>query len=385
MEVPIFLVDAFTTSCFGGNPAAICLLPAAASGATYSDLLLQSVAAEMNLSETAFVQPLQQPRADGGDPLSAFREGRHFGLRWFTPTNEVALCGHATIAAAAVLLRHPQLHPPRPAAAHGAAGASAAAAAAATTLTFETLSGALGATANPDGSIALDFPLNAPVQLPWPVAPAATTATNSSSPSPAAPRLEPWVPQVVARVLEGSACGAGHVAALWYSAATKKLLVVLDDGAAGRAELETLAPDSAALLAVKQTGSGGGETAMPVSGVSVTLRAAVGSEADFYSRYFAPWNGIDEDPVNGSSHTVLAAYWARRLRKTALRATQCSKRGGELLLRVPNPTDGGGWAAGARVSIAGHAAFVLAGTLQLPRHMLQQQQQQQQQQQHAKL
>jgi PhzF family phenazine biosynthesis protein len=82
MSVPLFQVDAFTSEAFRGNPAAVCLLDAPAD-----EPWMQRVAAEMNLSETAFVSP----RADG------------FDLRWFTPTVEVALCGHATLASAHVL------------------------------------------------------------------------------------------------------------------------------------------------------------------------------------------------------------------------------------------------------------------------------------------
>jgi predicted PhzF superfamily epimerase YddE/YHI9 len=81
--VTIFQVDAFTDRPFAGNPAGVCVLPSPAEPAW-----MQAVAAEMNLSETAFLEP----RADGG-----------FGLRWFTPTVEVDLCGHATLAAAYVL------------------------------------------------------------------------------------------------------------------------------------------------------------------------------------------------------------------------------------------------------------------------------------------
>ncbi|HZZ85997.1 MAG TPA: PhzF family phenazine biosynthesis protein [Anaeromyxobacteraceae bacterium] len=83
MRVPIYQVDAFTSRPFGGNPAAVCPLerwPA--------DALLQSIASENNLSETAFLVP----------------EGEGWHLRWFTPTVEVDLCGHATLAAAHVVL-----------------------------------------------------------------------------------------------------------------------------------------------------------------------------------------------------------------------------------------------------------------------------------------
>ncbi|HKA94315.1 MAG TPA: PhzF family phenazine biosynthesis isomerase, partial [Acidimicrobiia bacterium] len=86
MGTPLFQVDAFASGPFTGNPAAVCLLERPADPAW-----MQAVAAEMNLSETAFVHPL-----DGDYP------GR-FGLRWFTPTVEVELCGHATLASAHVL------------------------------------------------------------------------------------------------------------------------------------------------------------------------------------------------------------------------------------------------------------------------------------------
>ncbi len=79
MGQPIVVVDAFTAKPFAGNPAAVCLLAAPAD-----DAWMQSVARELNLSETAFL----------------VREGSGYRLRWFTPAAEVALCGHATLASA---------------------------------------------------------------------------------------------------------------------------------------------------------------------------------------------------------------------------------------------------------------------------------------------
>jgi PhzF family phenazine biosynthesis protein len=79
---PIVVVDAFTDQPFSGNPAAVCLLDA-----PRDEVWLQAVAREMNLSETAFL----------------LRRGDGFDLRWFTPTVEVPLCGHATLASAHVL------------------------------------------------------------------------------------------------------------------------------------------------------------------------------------------------------------------------------------------------------------------------------------------
>ena len=56
-----------------------------------------------------------------------------------------------------------------------------------------------------------------------------------------------------------------------------------------------------------------------IKGIIVTLRAKEGEDYDFYSRYFAPWVGIDEDPVTGSAHTVLAPYWQKKLNKTTFK------------------------------------------------------------------
>ncbi|MEE2937929.1 MAG: PhzF family phenazine biosynthesis protein [Planctomycetota bacterium] len=83
-RIPVWQVDAFATEAFTGNPAAVCLL-----NEYPADRWLQNVASEMNLSETAFVVPTDQPG--------------HFHLRWFTPAAEVDLCGHATLATAHVL------------------------------------------------------------------------------------------------------------------------------------------------------------------------------------------------------------------------------------------------------------------------------------------
>jgi PhzF family phenazine biosynthesis protein len=85
-KIPIFMVDAFAEQLFGGNPAAVCPLEEWLPDAT-----LQAIAAENNLSETAFFVP-------------SGAQGADYQLRWFTPTVEVSLCGHATLASGHVLL-----------------------------------------------------------------------------------------------------------------------------------------------------------------------------------------------------------------------------------------------------------------------------------------
>lgn len=117
-HTPIFSVDAFAAQPFTGNPAAVCLLDKPVD-ATW----MQAIAAEMNLSETAFVYHL----ADG------------FSLRWFTPRVEVPLCGHATLATAHILWQEAWLQPQE-------------------TAHFYTKSGWLSAQKLAD-QIALDFPL----------------------------------------------------------------------------------------------------------------------------------------------------------------------------------------------------------------------------------
>jgi PhzF family phenazine biosynthesis protein len=85
MDYPIYQVDAFTRERFHGNPAAVVI-----SDQWLADEVMLAIAAENNLAETAFVVP----------------SGARFGIRWFTPTVEIDLCGHATLASAHVLLTH---------------------------------------------------------------------------------------------------------------------------------------------------------------------------------------------------------------------------------------------------------------------------------------
>ena len=122
MAIAIYQVDAFTSEPFRGNPAGVCIL-----SKPRDEAWMQAVAAEMNLSETAFVSP----RSDGS-----------FDLRWFTPAVEVEMCGHATLATAHVLWETGTLSPD-------------------TRARFHTASGLLTADRNGD-RIELDFPANPP-------------------------------------------------------------------------------------------------------------------------------------------------------------------------------------------------------------------------------
>ena len=127
-----------------------------------------------------------------------------------------------------------------------------------------------------------------------------------------------------------AALGAKPVAVLQ----DRMMLAVLGDQAA----VEELRPDLRKVAT------------LPSDGVIVT---GPGRDADFVSRYFVPQAGIDEDPVTGSAHCVLAPYWAARLGKREFFARQVSKRGGELWLRLE----------GDRVSMAGKVQPYLEGRI----------------------
>jgi len=272
---PVYHANAFVHgSSVVGNAAAVVLLPAAVTAAPSSahEAWMQKVASQFNLSETAFLQPL--PAGSFGD----------YGLRWFTPKKEVALCGHATLAAAHVLFHECR-------------------AAATPCIRFQTRSGVLEVRKAADESITMRFPLNAPTP-PESVACAAVYAS---------------IAEVALESLLRPGPGAATATRLEdllheteYNSSTGKLILRLRDEG-GYSLLAAMAvPSPSRLLSVEQSDL---PAACRVSGVSVTALAPDGNPwgAHFASRYFSPWNGIAEDPVNGSSHTILAPFWAERL------------------------------------------------------------------------
>jgi len=261
MRTPIFQIDAFTTRRFAGNPAAVIPMDR-----FLDDTTLQAIAAENNLAETAFLVP------EGGD----------YRLRWFTPTVEVPLCGHATLASAAAVME--RLEPGRG------------------KVIFHTASGAL-TVKRINGGYAMDFPV------------------RPSEPVATPPGLAEALGVVPVEVLSD---------AFNYIVLLESAQLVRD-----------LAPDIAAIARMDR------------SGVVVT---APGDETyDFVSRYFAPAKGIPEDPVTGGAHCALAPYWAKRLGKTAFRAYQASRRGGEITCRL----------AGDRVELEGSCVFYLEGEVEI--------------------
>ncbi|MBP6983529.1 MAG: PhzF family phenazine biosynthesis protein [Thermotogaceae bacterium] len=268
MDVRFWQVDSFTAQPFKGNPAGVCVtetpLPAD---------LMQGIAAEMNLSETAFAVPLDR---QGG-----------YSLRWFTPEKEVPLCGHATLATAAILYEYFKEKGKE--------------------LRFQTLSGVLK-TRYREGAIEMDFPFYHPQPISLPEETLRSLALPAIRDSRYAAELRYWL----------------------FSLESEE-------------EVRRYKPDFSHWKSL----------VFPCEVSGIILTAESGGEHDFVSRFFAPWLGVDEDPVTGSSHTVLGPYWQEKTGKRRLRAYQCSKRGGEMLLTVQEE----------RVRIEGRYALVLEGVL----------------------
>ena len=112
------------------------------------------------------------------------------------------------------------------------------------------------------------------------------------------------------------ALGIDEIVNSAYNKETNSLVIeILDPD-----KLKSLDPDYDALVASHDS----------IHGVSITAKAQEEDEYDFYSRYFWPWAGTNEDPVTGAAHTFLSKYWFERLRKRQMRAFQCSPRTGEM-------------------------------------------------------
>lgn len=296
-QIPIYHVDAFTDEPFRGNPAAVCLLEQ-----QYEDTILQSVAAEMNLSETAFLYPLEQK------PL---KESSIFSLRWFTPKVEVPLCGHATLATAAVLFYD--------------IGIST------NEITFETKSGKLIAKRDKNG-ILLNFPID--VLIPINPSQALLKAIGIAEFRDISSATENRVGR--------NFTSKSMLQSISYAKRTKQLLIHLSSEEA----VKNLRPNFELMCST--------DTNENICGVIVTSRGH--HPYDFVSRYFAPWVGVNEDPVTGSAHTILALYWSKILGKREMLAYQLSRRGGKLIVRL---------SSNDRVDLIGNAVIVSKGRLYL--------------------
>ena len=273
-KIRIYQVDAFTNEKFKGNPAAVCILED-----DIKDELMKSIAQEMNLSETAFVKPLECSDINGCS---------FFSLRWFTPELEVDLCGHATIATSKVLFDEFNISGQE--------------------IKYQTKSGTLIAKKKND-KIGLDFPIDKPLNF------------ELSEDILKAMGIKKYLKAVIGEK-------------------TRKLVIELES----EEEIINLQPNFEKLKILSFNTN--------VKGIGVTCKGR--KKYDFISRYFNPWAGINEDPVTGSVHTLLANYWSSILNKTEMLAYQYSNRGGEILIKVLEND---------RVELSGEAVIVFKGEL----------------------
>lgn len=262
MKLKIYQVDAFTEQMFKGNPAAVCILTVEKSNSW-----LQQVAAEMNLSETAFLYPKENC----------------YKLRWFTPEREVNLCGHATLASAHVLWEQGAVKEDK-------------------RISFQTKGGHLTAQKNNDW-IELNFPLE--------------------------PEKETEVPDKLLESLDVTPKYIGKNCFDYLIEVESEQIV------------KGLKPNFNLLQDVK------------TRGVIVTS-ASNSQKYDFVSRFFAPRVGVNEDPVTGSAHCCLGAYWQKRFAKKDFLAYQASQRGGIIKVQVCD---------NERVILGGQATTVLEGEI----------------------
>ncbi|GGE06765.1 phenazine biosynthesis protein [Polymorphobacter glacialis] len=254
MRIPFTQIDAFADAPFGGNPAAV--MPLAG---WLPDAILQAIAQENNLAETAFIVPCADP------------ETADFDLRWFTPGVEVALCGHATLAAGHLVLS-------------SVAGMEK--------VRFST--NKAGVLTVGRGASGYEMALPS-----WPAADAITGSALAAI---------------------GAALGAVPDE-VWGRGSDYRVAVF---GSA--AEVRALDPDFRAIIALF--------TGRDLQLIATAPGAGDASGADVVSRVFVPEAGVDEDSVTGSAHAIITSYWARRLGRDAFSAYQASARGGRVGCRL---------------------------------------------------
>ena len=278
---PAVLVEAFTSTPCAGNGAAVVLLEQ-----PQPTPWLQALARSLRQSETAFLLEVPQGLL----------------LRWFTPTCEVPLCGHATLAALLALGHWGRLQPGQ-------------------LTSFLSRSGPL--------EVGLD-----PQRQGW-----------GSLVLPSSGLLEAPVPSDLARLV--AARGLGSLEAFWtsalgYSVGLLPPWAALEALASPAAELQGGLRQGLVLMQGLQPGQ-------------ANQGARIGGEtADYQLRFFAPGLGIDEDPVTGSAHALVAPWWQQRLGKGRVVGWQCSDRPGGMVCEA---------ASSGMIRLTGSGHLLWDGTL----------------------
>lgn len=264
----LFITDTFTSKQFSGNPTAVCI-----QDRPLSDHLLLSLAGELNLPVTAFLE-------------TTTGELGTWSIRYFTVAKEIPACGHATLAAAATIA---DLNP----------GSKE--------IVFRTIEDVVIKAIAEQDMVTLVYP---------------EYELKDFSVSP--------------QLLKS--LGITEFKTAGFCSELETVFIELDDGYL----LRSLQPDFNLML----------KSSDSIKEVVITS-ISDDPRYDFLLRSFCPWIGIDEDPVTGSVHSVLAGFWAQKLKKDKLKAYQASVRGGEVYVSSGNN----------EVYIAGTSIKMLMGTI----------------------
>jgi len=261
MPLDIHIIDAFTDTVFKGNSAAVIIL-----NQWLEDSVMQSIASQNNLSETAFLVK-NETDLEGKATLD-------YHIRWFSPLKEMDFCGHATLASAFLLFEQ-----------HSTA----------TSIHFYAKAvGSLIIQKTPEGKIRMNFPNTLPSLI--------YSATHEL-----AADVDPVINTVLAHL--------PNAAYKIYKNHQAYFIMFDNEAAVLGFEPDTMLMTQLAPLGLVLTAQ---------------AQSNKYSKYDFISRYFSQALGGAEDPVTGSVHTALAPLWGKQLSKDQLLAYQASSRGGEL-------------------------------------------------------
>jgi PhzF family phenazine biosynthesis protein len=269
MIIETYIVNAFTDKAFSGNPAGVCV-----TSHSIDKEKMQQMAAQLNLSETAFI--LKKATIE------------EFLVRFFTPKTEVDFCGHASLASAKLLLEKNSVKK----------------------IELITKNNLKLVASRENELIKMLFPLYNTIYS-----------------------------QQNHQLLDS--LGIKNHTSFRLCEELGMLLIEVPD----KKSLVQISPDYQKCI----------QSSATVKEVVITTKSE-DDDYDFYSRCFCPWIGIDEDPVTGAAHSVLAKYWSDKLDKTSLSAYQLSKRGGFLKLKILSEE---------RLEVLSQAQIVLEGIMKL--------------------
>ncbi len=253
--ITTYIVDSFTKQAFKGNPAGVCLLDT-----SLDESQMLNIAGELGFSETAFVYQ-DKPSDD-------------YQIRFFSPIQEIDLCGHATLASAKVMF------------AKGIVMGK---------VCFKNINGIELQVEQGQGA-------------------------NKDQLLMTVPAYHTEYQEVSDFMLQALGIPHDNVISTAYNADINSLLIEIDSN---KQALASLTPNFEQLLTSHDS----------IDGVVVTA-GSTKAEYDFESRYFWPWVGTNEDPVTGIIHTFLTTYWGAKLGKTKMNALQCSKRSGSMQVEL---------------------------------------------------